>query len=139
MNLADLKQHILNAIGDDLGTYTTITSKSESAATLQAIWVSPPQVPAGFTCDGIECVIDSMPEERSMGVASGDSMAMEYWTFRLVQWDENKRLYDVKQKIRQYFRRINFNATSLDIPATRANYAQCTFKIFDPVWISQGR
>lgn len=139
MTLAELRQHILNAIGDDLGTYTTASDVSEEAATLQAIWIAPPQTPAGFKCDGLECIVQADPEERGMNVASGDSMAMEYWTFRLVQWDESKRLYNVKQKLRNYFRSINYNATATDIPATRTNYAQCVFKIFDPVWISQGR
>lgn len=135
MNVLELKEQLMLAIGDELGTYT----ENGKDTLLPSIWVAPPQVPAGFKSTGLECVIQGDPDERSMGTATGDSLAFEYWIVRLIQWDTSKRLYEAKQKLRKHFRALNTVVESTDIPPTDLNYAQCVIRIFDPVWVSQGR
>jgi len=135
MNALQLKDELIEAIGPDLGTYT----EAGSATSLQAIWITPPQVPATFKVSGLECVIQGDPEERSIGTATGDSLAFEYWIVRLIQWDVSKRLYSVKQKLRKHFRQLNTIVETLDIPPTDLNYAQVVVKIFDPIWVSCDR
>ena len=107
--------------GPYLGTY-----HRADCSTTPAFWVvNPSQVRPEWTVDGIEVVLDKLPEREPLG----GWMTMRRWTVRITNFDPTTDLGDLRLLVYRRWR----SAPQRYQPATDDTYERLILELPDPV------
>ena len=94
-----LRQLISSAIGSKIGNYLL-----PDGSTTSALWVrGQQQVPKDWTINGIECVIDEVPEVANRPTMSQAVFLSTRWPIYLTSYDTAKTLAEVRELLFQWF------------------------------------
>lgn len=126
MLVNELRQILVDLIGDQLGTYTYPNGRKTPA-----IQISPPRVPDDVAIAGIECIIQRDPQQTPKATSSGEILISQRWSVRFTQYDRSNakvtQLTEVKYKVMAFFPRC----TPFHVPQTDVNEEQIGFYIQD--------
>ncbi len=88
-----------SAIGSKLGSYLL-----PDGSTTLALWVrGQQQVPKDWTINGIECVIDEVPEMVNQPTMSKAVILSTRWPIYITSYDTAETLADVRELLFQWF------------------------------------
>ena len=111
------------AIGSELGTYTL-----PDGSTIPALWVrGSQQVPKDWSIDGIECVIDEVPEIRNAPTVSQATIFYTKWPVSITSYDVDTTLNTVRELLFRWFPDIE---DPTHVSQTDISYE--TLKVFIP-------
>ena len=126
MTVDEVKAKVIAALGDCLGRY-----RSDSGIDEPAIWIRPPLPPDTWSCSGLEVVITHDPRRSRIDGTSGDNLSHDYWTLRLVQWDQTQTTRAAVERIQRAIPGVQPPRTT---EADGLTFEQTILEIYDPAW-----
>lgn len=122
-NVSQVRGLINSAIGSKLGVY-----KLPDGTSSPALWVrGQQQVPKDWTVDGIECVIEQVPEMRNRPTFSQAVFLDVRWPIYLTSYNTSQTLSEVRELLFQWFPDIQ---DPVHVPQTDISFE--TLKVFIP-------
>jgi len=97
MKALELKNELLNVVGDLLGTYTRPDGSQRPA-----IWIGNKLPPSDYGISGIECVA-KFPEEKVTYGLSRTVIKRQNWRVCFIQHNENEELQEIRDLMTKHF------------------------------------
>jgi len=97
MKALELKNELLNVVGDLLGTYTRPDGSQRPA-----IWIGNKLPPSDYGISGVECVAN-FPKERITYGFSRTVHKRQTWQVCFIQHNENEELQEIRDLMTKYF------------------------------------
>lgn len=136
-NAFELRQALLEVLTADPSVLGQFNQGEHSG--LEAIWVTPPDPPAGV--NGIRCIIQRTPEGTAAALGSRQVHRDEIWVVTITNYNpENKLTAEAKLRLETHF--LLPNSSTLQpkyLSPTGVSFEQVLFWLWRPIAIDRNR
>lgn len=130
MTPIELRDLLQTDLEDLLGTYTTPSGK-----VYPAIRIYPPRVDQSWKIEGIELMVYETPDNTGTIPLTGESLSIDWWILKVVQWDESRGLSEILNRISTFFPRVKV----VSKPSTIENLQSAMISIWAPKFTGLSR